>query len=188
VEEYLKVNRVLFMKDGRCLRASLEFPMPLPKKKWLGVIGALVLGLTPLAFPLAWGAESTEIKTNFYKGKVVPLADLLEKIGSKLDRDAAPHWLALVTDDGKVYPLIKDAGSRVFFNDPHVLNRPMRIAGRLFQDTHLLQVISVNSYIKGELQDIYYWCDVCSIRRSEKQTQCDCCGGPMELREIPLKK
>jgi hypothetical protein len=162
--------------------------MPLYEEKRLGIVMALALGLTALVCPAAWGAESAEIKTNFYKGKVVPLAGLLEKIGSRLDQDAAPHWLALITDDGKVYPLIKDAGARIFFNDSKVLNRPMRIAGRLFQDTHLLQVISVNSYIKGELQDIYYWCEVCSIRRSEKQTQCECCGGPMELREVPLKK
>jgi hypothetical protein len=121
-------------------------------------------------------------------GKIVPLAGILEKFGSRLDAEAAPHWLALVRDDGKVYPLIKDDGSRLFFSDPRLQNRTMRVTGRLFQDTHLLQVLSVNSVKNGQLYEIYYWCDVCSIRRNELLKKCDCCGGPMELREEPVKK
>jgi hypothetical protein len=133
-------------------------------------------------------APATRAKTEVFKGKVVPLASLLEKIGSRLDPEAAPQWLALVADNGKIYPLIRDDGSRLFFNDARLLNRPMQITGRLFQDTHLLQVLGVNSYVNGQLCEVYYWCDVCSIRRNEKLPKCDCCGGPMELREVPVKK
>jgi hypothetical protein len=134
------------------------------------------------------GAADEAAKTRQIDGKVVPLAGLVEKLGSKLDREAAPHWLALVTEDGKVYPLIPDDGSRLFFRDPHLQNRPMRVTCRLFQDTHLLQVVSVNSIVKGELHEIYYWCDICSIRRNELLPRCDCCGGPLQLREVPVKK
>jgi hypothetical protein len=123
-----------------------------------------------------------------FDGNVVPLAGLLEKFGSRLDPEAAAQSLALVTKDGAVYPLIKDDGSRLFFSDSRLLNRPMRLTGRLFRDTHLLQVLSVNSYVKGELNEVYYWCDVCSIRRNEKLPRCECCGGPMQLREVPIKK
>ncbi|HEV2949808.1 MAG TPA: hypothetical protein VGX70_20695 [Gemmataceae bacterium] len=129
-----------------------------------------------------------ETKTVQLEGKVVPMAAILEKFGSRLDPEAAPHWLALVTKDGKTYPLIKDDGSRLFFSDPRLQNRAMRISGRLFQDTHLLQVLSVNSVKNGQLHEIYYWCDICSIRRNELLKKCDCCGGPMELREEPVKK
>jgi hypothetical protein len=132
-------------------------------------------------------AAADKPKNQHYKGKVVPLAKLLEKQGAKLDADAAPHWLALVTDDGKTYPLVKDDGSRMFFKDPKVLDRPMRLTGRVLPDTNFLQVVAINSYVKGELYDIYYWCNVCSIRRNEKM-KCECCGGPMELREEPVKK
>ena len=41
--------------------------------------------------------------------------------------------------------------------------------------------------VKGELHDIYYWCDICSIRRAEKNL-CECCGAPMELREEKAKE
>ncbi len=129
-----------------------------------------------------------EAKTIQLDGKVVPMAGMLEKFGSRLDPEAAPHWLALVTTDGKVYPLIKDDGSRLFFSDSRLQNRSMRITGRLFQDTHLLQVLSVNSVKNGQLHEIYYWCDICSIRRTELLKKCECCGGPMELHEEPVKK
>jgi hypothetical protein len=132
-------------------------------------------------------AAPPEIKTEYFNGKVVPLAGLVEKFGSKLDPDAAPAWLALAGDDGKIFPLIKDAGARMLFQDPRLLNRPMRLTGRLLPGSQLLQVVEVHSYIKGELHEVYYWCDICAIKRFEKK-ECDCCGAPMELRETPVKK
>lgn len=126
-------------------------------------------------------------KMEHFKGKVVPLADLLAKADAPLDADAAPSWLALVGEDGKIYPLVKDGGSRLFFQDRELLNRPMRLTGRIVPKSQLLQVTAVHSYVKGQLHEVYYWCEVCSIRRSEK-TLCECCGGPMERREAPVKK
>lgn len=131
--------------------------------------------------------ESARPKIEDFKGKVIPLADLLAKGGVQLDADAAPFCLALVGDDGKIYPLVKDGGSRLFFLDRELLNRPMRLTGRLLPNSQLLQVTAVRSYVKGELHEIYYFCEVCSIRRGEKNI-CECCGGPMERHEEPVKK
>lgn len=122
-----------------------------------------------------------------YSGKVVRLADVVAKAGGKLDADAAPHWLALAADDGKLYPLVQDAGSRLFFKDPALLNRPVRLTGRLIPGSTLLRVALVRTVNKGEECEVYYWCDICSIKRGEKNP-CECCGGPMELREDPVKK
>ncbi len=41
--------------------------------------------------------------------------------------------------------------------------------------------------MKDEPHDIYYWCDICAIKRFEKK-ECECCGAPMELREVKVKK
>lgn len=153
----------------------------------LGLCAALPFGYFP---PLRCHAADVpeKIKTDYYKGKVVPLAGILEKFGAKLDADAAPSWLALVGEDGKIYPLIKDDGARMFFQDNRLLNRPMRLTGRLLPGSQLLQVVEVHSYNqKNELQEVYYWCDICSIKRFEKKL-CDCCGAPMELREEPVRK
>jgi hypothetical protein len=144
---------------------------------------AVCAGLTFCLAPLLAAAPPTQQ----YTGKVVPVAELVGKVASKLDADAAPHWLALVTADGKVYPLIKEAGSRMFFTDKALLRRPMRLTGRLLPGSQLLQVLEVHSLRGGVPHEVYYWCDVCSIRRSEKG-QCECCGAPMVLREEPLQK
>jgi len=159
--------------------------MDLVFRRRLGVGAAVVFALLPLLGG-AVDPKPSPAKSEHYNGKVVPLADVLEKFSARLDKDAAPYWLALVAEDGKVYPLIKDDGARMFYTDARLLNRPMRLTGRLFGDTHLLQVLQVHSYLKGELNEVYYWCDICAIKRYEKKI-CDCCGGPMELRETPAQ-
>jgi hypothetical protein len=152
----------------------------------LAVSLALVFCLVPLLVQLARPADKP-VKNDDFTGKVVPFADLVEKGGGKLDEDASPYWLALVTDQGQIYPLLKDDGSRMFFKDSSLLKRPMRLTGRLLPGSQILQVVQVHSLIKDALHDVYYWCEICSIKRFEKK-QCDCCGGPMELREVPVKK
>jgi hypothetical protein len=94
--------------------------------------------------------------------------------------------MALVGDDGKVYPLIKDDATRMFFKDTALLNRPMQLTARLLEGNYL-QVLEVHSIQKDELCEVYYWCDVCSIRRMEKKT-CECCGAAMLLKEVPVPK
>ncbi|HEV3237771.1 MAG TPA: hypothetical protein VGZ25_12330 [Gemmataceae bacterium] len=146
-------------------------------------IACLCLSLITFLRP----APCDETKNEYFTGKVVSLAKILEKEGGRLDADASPHWLALVTEEGKAYPIIKDDGSRMFFLDSALLDRPMRLTGRLLPKCNLLQVVNVHSIKDGTMHEVYYFCDVCSIRRSEKK-KCECCGGPMELREVPLKK
>lgn len=152
----------------------------------LGV--ALAMSLLGAAADKPAPPEKPKIET--FQGKVVPLADLLKKFGAELDADAAPHWLALETADGKVYPLIKDAGGRTFYRDPRLLNRPMQVQGRLYPGSHLLQVVQVHSLKDGKPHEVHYWCEICSIKRFslEKNNVCECCGGPMELREVPVSK
>ena len=152
----------------------------------LAVYAALAFCLSPVLVTLA-APPKEAAKTAYFNGKVMPLSALLDKMGAKLDPDAAPQWLALVADDGKVYPLVKDDGARMFFKDERLLNRPMQLKGRIVPGTSFLQIVTVHSIVKGELNEVYYWCDICSIRRNEKKI-CDCCGGPMELKEEPVKK
>ena len=103
----------------------------------LGIVVALVLAAGPAVLGVR-GQDKGEFKTQSYSGKVQALAPLLEKQGAKLDADAAEHWLALVAEDGKVYPLVKDDASRMFFKDKTLLNRPMRLTGRVVGATSLL--------------------------------------------------
>ena len=160
--------------------------MSISTRRHLALLVTLAVCMSPLV--IAWGGDAPDsLKNEYFKGKVVSLAGFVEKFGSKLDEDAVPTWLALSTEDGKLYPLIKDDGSRMFFTDPRLRNRPMRLTARMLPGSQLLQVVEVHSYLKGELHELYYWCDICAIRRLENK-KCECCGGPMELREVPVKK
>ena len=145
----------------------------------------LVVLVAPL--PLFWHPldAAPDEKPSTFTGKIVPLKDVVEKSGVKLDRDAAPFLVALVVD-GKAYLVLKDDGGRRFYKDEKLLNREYRITGRLIGGT-LLQVLSVQSIKNGKPHDIYYWCDICAIRRYERN-ECECCGGPMELVEEPISK
>ncbi|MCE9531667.1 MAG: hypothetical protein K8T89_11180 [Planctomycetes bacterium] len=141
-----------------------------------GILLALAVASTPLWFRPVQAAP--EEKFTHFTGDVVALKAVFEKEGVKLDR-------ALVVD-GKSYPIIKDVSGRRFSKDDRLLNKKYQITGRLVGGT-MLQVISVRSIKDGKLHDIYYWCDICAIRRSE-MNDCECCGAPMELREELLGK
>ena len=152
--------------------------------KACGVRLGLILACA-VAGGVGWAGKAAP-KLQTYTGKVRPLVDVLAKADVKLDADAAPHWLALVTEDGKVYPLVKDGGARLFFKDKALLDRPMQLTGRLVGGA-MLQVAFVNSLRKGARHEVFYWCDICAIRRGEKEQECECCGGPMVLKEEPVK-
>jgi hypothetical protein len=162
--------------------------MKQPTRRRLALVAALSAALVPFVLTRPGPAQQPRAadKTRSFDGKVVPLSGPLEKFGARLAPEAEPHWLALVTRDGKVYPLIEDDGSLMFFKDKSLRGRPMRLTGRLFADTHLLQVVDVHSFKSGRLNEVYYWCDICSIRRNWPGP-CECCGRPMVLREEPVK-
>jgi hypothetical protein len=134
--------------------------------------------------------RAEEPRVQSLEGKVVPLTGFLKKHDVQLDPDAAPYWLALETGDGKIYPVVKDAGGRTFYHDQRLWDRPVRIQGRIVPGTSLLQVLRVHSLKAGKPHEVYYWCEVCSIKRysQEKSRVCECCGGQMELREVPADK
>src|SRR5262245_48821136 len=124
---------------------------------------ALGLALAFVAGPLLF-AEPAKDSTVQLSGKVMTLREFVEKQGAKVDADAATI-LVLVTDDGKAYPLLKDAASRMYYTDKALRGRPMRLMGRLLPGSQFLQVLEAQSVKNGKPHEIYYWCDVCSIRR-----------------------
>jgi hypothetical protein len=155
-------------------------------KTHLGLCLALAFALMPLVAGQAQNPKAAD-KNQSFKGVVVPLDKLLAKQDVKLDPDAIPYSLVLQTEDGKVHPLVKDAGARMFFKDPRLLDRPMRLTARPVANGSMLQVVNVHSYVKGKLNEVYYWCDICTIR-SYENGPCACCLAPVELREVPVKE
>ena len=101
--------------------------------------------LIALSYCKPKAAGEPQPKTTYFSGKVMPLADLLMARGIKLDADASPHWLALATMEGKVHPLVKDDGSRMFYNDPELQRRSMRLAAVELPGSNMLKVTEVSS-------------------------------------------
>jgi hypothetical protein len=147
---------------------------------------ALIIAVLIGCVPAVFGAVAQPaFQTQYFIGKVVPLAGVLEKLGAKLDADAADQSRALLTDDGKIYTLVKDDSTRMFFKDPSLLNRPMRLTGRVLPQTQILQVVNVHSIRNGQLHDVFYWCETCLIRALEPG-DCACCQDKMILRETAV--
>lgn len=91
-----------------------------------GIVLAMVFALLPMVV----GQGGTKTKWDTFDGKVVSLANIVAKASeTKLDADASLFHLVLVTEKGETLPIIKDAGSRMFFKDEKLRNRPMRLTG-----------------------------------------------------------
>ena len=114
---------------------------------------------------------------SYFFGKVVPAGP---------DRAASADSLALVADNGRTYVLLNDDGSRMFFKDKRLLNRPMRLTGKLDSQSQMLQVSVVHSILDSKLHEVYYWCETCKLRYSEPGI-CTCCGAQTELIEEPVQ-
>jgi hypothetical protein len=150
-------------------------------RRRVGLLLTLLVALAPLA------AAQDPPQTVSLRGQVLPLTDVLARAGVKQDADAGSAGRALVTEEGKVYPLVKDAGGRMFFMDDALLRRPMRLTGRLVTGVPLLQVVAVQSERQGKVHDVYYWCDICTIRTYAPGI-CECCGQAIERREEPVRQ
>ena len=76
-------------------------------QKRAGILLALCFAFVPLCAAGPSDKKPSD-KNAYYTGRVVSLADLLAKDKIKIDADQVV--LVLQTDDGKLYPLVKEIG------------------------------------------------------------------------------
>jgi hypothetical protein len=147
--------------------------------RWPLIVPLLIL------MPLMSGAEESPPKyiLQSLRGKVLWTAEAL-KSRFGIEVDAAHRSVSLVTDDGQIFPLINDARGRGFLKDDRLLNRPMELEVRKYPGSPFLQVIRVYTIKDGKRYTLDYWCDICAIIMYELQ-DCECCQGPIRLREEP---
>ena len=117
-------------------------------------------------------------------GKVMSLARAFETL--KLTTDLPPFEspLALVTESGEILPLLSDEGGRIFYLDPTMQNRQVRLKLQASKNHPFQSVINVEIELDGRWRIPQYYCDVCTIAVRFPQT-CLCCQGPMEFRVKP---
>lgn len=119
------------------------------------------------------------------RGQIVRLDDVLRReYKVALPSDQPGPLVALKTDGGHYYPLLRSDRGRAFFTDKRLLDRSMLLRVRKFPGIPTLQVIFVQSIKEGVLHNLDYYCDVCNISVPEIM-QCPCCQADVYLREVP---
>ena len=74
-------------------------------------------------------------------------------------------------------------------NEPLLNGREkeLLIKGRIFPETQIFEPATIRSIRNGIVHDIYYYCDVCDIQ-AVAPGLCECCQGPTDLIEKPLRE
>lgn len=139
-------------------------------------------GLAGPGYALDQSSPSDTEKT--VVGRVLPLAEIIVIKKIKTDAEPLEKQVALLDDDGRVWPILSDEGGRVFFLDKQMLQRRTRLKMKTTSDMPFAQVISVEIEHEGKWRVPQYYCDVCTIAVRYPQI-CLCCQGPMEFRLKP---
>ncbi len=153
-------------------------------------LGRLLLAGLCLGTPLAIASEpakqtDAEAKhvTETMRGRVVWLAEALQrKYGIETDADGAEWNVAFETDEGRLWPIVKDARGRGFRLDERLRDIDLEVLARRFDDAPVIQLVQVYRLRDGQKFELDYWCDICSIPMYELKP-CECCQGPIRIRE-----
>jgi hypothetical protein len=120
------------------------------------------------------------------RGRVVCLPEVMHQLyGTDLAANH-PHVWALQSAEGTFYTLLPTKFSEALFVDARVRERELLLKGRVFPQSHVLEVTRTRSIRNGVVQDLFYYCSVCSIE-TVSPGPCACCQGQVELTERPLR-
>jgi hypothetical protein len=86
----------------------------------------------------------------------------------------------------RCFTVLRTALSKRLFEDARYRDRDLRITGRVYPGTANLEVQVVQWWKDGALSEVWYWCDVCSIKGVDPAL-CACCQAPVELKEGPAE-
>ena len=174
------------------------------------VLAAILLGGFTLAdsggkAPAAKHPRDATPRPFFAAGRLVSLG---EEMRSRYGADISPQsptLLGFLTEDGsdaevgsrdtdsrdtgpgstlRFFGLLHTYQSQALFSDPRFKERRLKLSGRVFPHTAILEVSRFRWFEDATLHDVYYWCEVCSIRGVDPGP-CACCQGPVELRTTP---
>jgi len=117
-------------------------------------------------------------------GEIVCLAEEVQRRHGVQIPPIHEHLIGVRAEDGSLHTLLRTSTSNLLFTDPRFRKRPLVLTGRTFPHSDLLDVARVDWIQDGQVHQVYYWCEVCSIKTVDPG-RCACCQGPVELRERP---
>lgn len=140
---------------------------------WLGILGVATFASG------AAGGQSGSIG-----GGGVTNSATTELIGQAV-RDHSR--MVFQTSSGAVYQLVSNKVTSAIFNDTNLHARTLILKGHVADGGRFEMTGNLRSLRNGITNDLYYYCDVCSIKQIDPGP-CMCCREPVELREEPVKK
>ena len=150
--------------------------------------GKQILGLVLLLAAGVLGAEAEKtVPTVEKRGVLVCLPEEMHRVYEADLPAKHAHVLGFRTKEGIYYTLLRTKLSEALFADPRLKKKTLLLKGRVFPGSQVLDVTVIYSVKKGMVHDLYYWCDICTIK-SVVPEQCMCCQLPVELKEDPLAR
>lgn len=122
------------------------------------------------------------------RGKLVCL---IEEMKEKYKSEANPihdHILgfriegAVPAGGVRYYTILRNKYSEALFEDARFKAHELRLIGRVFPASSVIEISRFQWYREGKLFDVSYWCSVCAIRGVDPGP-CHCCQGKVELQE-----
>ena len=108
------------------------------------------------------------------------------RAGDKALPSAHEHVWGFKAADGKLFTLRRGRFSEAIWLDKRIRARELHPRLRLTPGARDSEVLTLRSIRNGVVQDLYYYCDVRSIK-SVSPEPCYCCQGSVELVEKPFR-
>ena len=125
-----------------------------------------------LAFPSRPATNAAVVEL---KGKLVPAAP-----------SSGKRW-KFQTVSGAVYTLVSNRMSSALFTDTNFQAKTLLLKGRVSMPAGHFEVTgNLRSIRDGKMHELYYYCDICSIKDTEPGP-CMCCREPVHLVEEATK-
>ena len=138
--------------------------------------------------PVVKSKETPNTPTAFRaRGRLVCLAEeMKERFGAEV-QPVHGHVLGFRLEKsspaGLRYPVIlRTAQSEALYVDERFKKHTLILSGRVFPGTGILELSGWQWQRDGKSYEVYYWCDVCTIRGLTPGA-CACCQAEVELRE-----
>ena len=158
-------------------------------KKGFAVVLLLATTVTLLAgertpAPKAGTNSATALEL---RGKMVCLSEEMQRLYAANVPEKHQHDYGFRTESGAFYSLVRTPLSEALLTDTNLHSKNLVLKGRTFPKSQLFEVTgNLHSIRDGKLNELYYYCDICSIKGSVPGP-CLCCREPVHLVEEPVK-
>jgi hypothetical protein len=114
-------------------------------------------------------------------GTNAPVMELKGKLDPAPDKSRGK--LGFKTEGGVAYTLVSNRMSSALFIDTNLQAKTLLLKGRVLPGTRNFELTgNLRSIRDGQVHDLYYYCDICSIPGSDPGP-CMCCREPVYLIE-----